>query len=102
MKLPRHTGPLRAKPGQYYFARVLREVRDRPVGTASMLTLLPNTIFVCKRIVNRGQRVFAHFVTHPHEAEFYLQISGADLMPAGYDPLNSPLILLAAQADDLG
>jgi hypothetical protein len=61
---------------------------------------MPNSIFVCERLTNHGPKIYAQCRTHPHEVEFYLQISMNHLMPAGYEPIKSPLILLAAQADE--
>lgn len=102
MKLPRHQGPLKACPGAYYFARVLRQQPDRMEGHGNPITLLPNTMFICEEIVKGGQKLWARCRTETlNQVEFFIRISGASLMPAGFDPITSPLVLLAAQAQDL-
>jgi len=66
------------------------------------ITLLPNTVFLCEEIVKQGQKLWARCTTQTlRQVEFFIRISGASLMPAGYDPITSPLLLLAAQAPDL-
>ena len=101
MRFPRSSpGPLKAVPNQYYYARVFRQVPDRKKGHADMITLVPNSIFVCEALTSHGPKIFARCRTQPHDVVFFLQISGHHLMPAGYEPLKSPLLLLAAQADE--
>ena len=102
MKLPRSSpGPLKAVEGNYYYARVFRQVNDRAhASRAQKVTLLPNSIFMCEDITQVGPKIFAVCRTHPHDVEFVIQISQHHLLPAGYEPIKSSLLLLAMQAEE--
>jgi len=100
VKLPRtKSGPLKAIPGNYYYARIHRRIDIEPGIQEETIILMPNTMFRCEGILVWKRGIYAHCMALPHNVEFHLRISGQELLPAGYEPIKSPLILLAMQSE---